>query len=260
MWFWVAALPSAAAPVSASEPAPALASVLVTPVQGSESVSRERRERVVDAVGRALESHGYAVDVSQPLLGQAVVACQSSECIEQTLDAADAELAIVPAVWSKESASEELTLTLLQRVHRNLNASGPVGPDLSAAAGALVNELLAKRAVQVPSSAAVPPRRADASHRQRGSLSDGPKHRHAWKSGPIILLSGGAAAFVAIGVGAATKGAGEQLNAAAVAGWSAVGAAALAGGIAWWVVGAKRCRQAPTITLYPGGVDLRLRF
>jgi hypothetical protein len=74
------------------------------------------------------------------------------------------------------------------------------------------------------------------------------------------LLTGGAAAFVAVGVGAATKGAGEQLNTAAVAGWSGVGAAALAGGIAWWVVGAKRRRQAPTITLHPGGVDLSLRF
>ncbi len=194
------------------------------------------------------------MDVSHALLGQAVVACQSPECIEQTLDAADAELAIVPAVWSQKSVSVELTLTLLQRVGRNLNASGPVGADLSAAAEALVNELLVKRA------APVPPRKADASHRPRGSLSDGPKHRHAWKAGPIILLTGGAAAFVAIGVGAATKGAGEQLNTAAVAGWSAVGAAALAGGMAWWVVGAKRRRQAPTITLHPTGVDLSLRF
>ena len=60
----------------------------MTPVQGSPSVSAERRARVVDAVGRALESHGYTVDVSHALLGQAVVACQSPECIEQTLDAA----------------------------------------------------------------------------------------------------------------------------------------------------------------------------
>ena len=267
-WVWIYVAVSAAAPASASEPprredaSQSLygVSVLVTQVQGSESVSAEHGERVVDAVGRALESHGYTVDVSHAVLRQAVVACQSPECIEQTLDAADAELAIVPAVWSKESASEELTLTLLQRVGRNLNASGPVGADLSAAAEALVNELLAKRAAQLPVLASAPPRKGNASHRPRGSLSDGPKHRHAWKAGPIILLTGGAAAFVAVGVGAATKGAGEQLNTAAVAGWSAVGAAALAGGIAWWVVGAKRRRPAPTITLHPGGVDLSLRF
>jgi len=199
-WVWVAVAVAVPAPASASEPVPAPVSVLVTPVQGSPSVSAERRARVVDAVGRALESHGYTVDVSHALLGQAVVACQSPECIEQTLDAADAELAIVPAVWSQKSVSVELTLTLLQRVGRNLNASGPVGADLSAAAEALVNELLVKRA------APVPPRKADASHRPRGSLSDGPKHRHAWKAGPIILLTGGAAAFIAIGVGAARKG------------------------------------------------------
>ena len=179
VWFWFWGAVAVSAPVSASEPprredashpprgfgvsdSPVATqslygvSVLVTTVQGSESVSAERRERVVDAVGRALESHGYTMDVSQALLGQAVVACQSSECIDQTLDAAAAELAI--------------------------------------------------------------------------------------------------------GFGAATKGAGEQLNAAAVAGWSAVGAAALAGGIAWWVVGAKRRKQAPTITLHPTGVDLSLRF
>ena len=255
-WVWICVAMSASEPGSAS----ASVGVLVAPVQGSESVSAERRARVADAVGRALEAHGYAVDVSHALLGQAAVACQSPECIEQTLDAADAELAIVPALWLQESVSEELTLTLLQRVGGNLNASGPMGADLSAAAEALVSELLAKRAAQVPVSAPVPPRKADASHRRPGSLSDGPKHRHAWKAGPIILLTGGAAAFVAIGAGAATRGAGEQLNTAAVASWSAVGAAAIAGGIAWWARGAKRRKQAPSITLHPTGVDLSLRF
>ena len=39
-----------------------------------------------------------------------------------------------------------------------------------------------------------------------------------------------------------------------------VGAAAIGGGIAWWVVGAKRRRPAPTIALRPTGIDLRLRF
>ena len=58
---------------------------------------------------------------------------------------------------------------------------------------------------------------------------------------------------------AATKGQDEQLNTSAVAGWSVAGAAAIGAGIAWWVVGAKR-RRAPTISLRPTGIDLRLRF
>ena len=57
-------------------------------------------------------------------------------------------------------------------------------------------------------------------------------------------------------------------NAGAVAAWSAVGAAAIAGGITWWVIGEKRRQQraesastvTPTITFHPTGIDLRLRF
>ena len=86
------------------------------------------------------------------------------------------------------------------------------------------------------------------------------KHPHAWKAGPIVLLAAGAAAFIAVGDGAATKGDHQQLNSAAVGVWSAVGAAAMAGGITWWVVGAKRRQRAPTLALHPRGVDLRLRF
>jgi hypothetical protein len=97
---------------------------------------------------------------------------------------------------------------------------------------------------------------------ERLAVSDDARSRgrpHAWKAGPIALLAGGAAAFIAIGVGAATKRDDQQLNRAAVATWSALGSAAIAGGIAWWVVGAKR-RRAPKMTLRPGGIDLRLRF
>ena len=73
------------------------------------------------------------------------------------------------------------------------------------------------------------------------------------------MLAGGSAAFIAIGVGAATKSENQQLNTSAVAAWSAIGAAAIAGGIAWWVVGAKR-RRAGAVGLRPTGIDLRLRF
>jgi hypothetical protein len=82
------------------------------------------------------------------------------------------------------------------------------------------------------------------------------------------LIAGGAAAVLAVGLGAAVKRDDQQLNAPAVAAWSAVGAAAIVGGIAWWVVGERRRHPknasvsvvAPTIGLRPTGIDLRLWF
>jgi hypothetical protein len=82
------------------------------------------------------------------------------------------------------------------------------------------------------------------------------------------LIAGGAAAVVAIGVGAGVKGDDQQLNPSAVAAWAAVGAAAIGGGMAWWVVGEKRRRKsgdlwgalAPELALHPTKIDLRLRF
>jgi hypothetical protein len=223
---------------------------LITPVQGSATLSAERQARIVDAVARALEARGHTVSVDQPLLGQAIVACQSPECIEQSLDAAEAEFAIVPAAWSKEDGGAELTLTLVQRLGRNLNASGPVGDDLSAAAATLVDALLTQRAVSTPVSAPEP----------ASAPAPPPKHPHAWKAGPVILIAAGSAPFIAIGVAAATKSDDQQLDTSAVAIWSAVGAAAIGGGIAWWVVGAKRRKRAAEVTVRPAGIDLRLRF
>jgi hypothetical protein len=185
------------------------------------------------------------------LLGQAVVACQTPECIEQALDAAGAAFAIVPAIWVRESGDEELTLTLVPKSGRSLNATGAVGDDLSGRSADLVDELLAQGAA-VPAS----------------TSASAPAHPHAWKAGPIVLIAGGAAAFVAVGVAAGIRNDTQQLNTGAAAAWSVVGATAIAGGIAWWVVGEKRRRQraestgalAPTIAFHPTGIDLRLRF
>jgi hypothetical protein len=239
-------------------------SVLLAPVQGSEALRVQHGARVLGAVRRALEARGYEEAMPQELLGQAVVACQTPECIEQALDAAGAAFAIVPAVWSRESGGEELTLTLVQKSGRSLNANGVLGKDLSGAAAGLVDELLARRAVAIAEAAAastVGPAPAVASPSE-------PAHPHAWKAGPIILIAGGAAAFVAVGVAAGIRNDTQQLNTGAVAAWSVVGAAAIAGGIAWWVVGEKRHRHgaespaapAPEIAFRPTGIDLRLRF
>jgi hypothetical protein len=91
---------------------------------------------------------------------------------------------------------------------------------------------------------------------------------HAWKAGPIILIAGGTAAIVAIGIAAGVKNDNQQLNTSAVAAWAAVGAAAIGGGVAWWVVGAKRRRKsgeprsalAAELALHPTKIDLTLRF
>ena len=239
--------------------------MLVAPVQGSAALRGANGKRVAAAVQQALEARGYAVAVSQELLGQAVVACRTPECVEQALAAAGAAFAIVPAIWSQQGGGEELTLTLVQRSGRNLNADGPVGGDLPGAVGNLLDELFARRATT--GLVAEPLPNVDASGR---ALSSGPEstHPHAWKAGPILLIAGGGAALVAVGVAAGVKSDSQQLNGGAVAAWSAIGAAAIAGGIAWWVVGQKRRRNRadptgtvlPSLALRPTGIDLRLRF
>ncbi|MFA9410764.1 MAG: hypothetical protein ACERK0_05840 [Deltaproteobacteria bacterium] len=234
----------------------------MAPVQGSEALRGELGERVLGAVRRALAARGYLEVASPELLGQAVVACQTPECVEQVLDAAGAAFAIVPAIWSRERGGEELTLTLVQKSGRSLNATGVVGDELSGTTADLLGQLLAGQAAAPGEVEALPPSGGAGS----GALE--PAHPHAWKAGPIILIAGGAAAFVAVGVAAGIRNDTQQLNAGAVAAWSAIGAAAIAGGIAWWVVGDKQRRRkvesttavAPAIAFRPTGIDLRLRF
>ena len=261
---WVAAM--LAAPVSAQESESASAPVLLAPVQGGASLRARDGARVAAAVRRGLEVHGYHASLSQELLGRALVACQTPECAEQALDAAGAAFAIVPAIWSRKSGGQEVTLTLVQRSGRSLNATGLVGDDLAAVTVGLVEGLLARRAASATAAGTGPGTGAGTG---TGTGTGGERGRpHAWKAGPIILIAGGAAAVVAIGVGAGVKGDDQQLNTSAVAAWAAVGAAAIGGGIAWWVVGEKRRRKsgdlrgalAPELALHPTKIDLRLRF
>ncbi len=265
---------SAAVPAPESVPGSAPASesgtvtVLVAPVQGSEGLRVQQGERVASAVRRALDARGLEAVASKELLGQAVVACQTPECVEQALDAAGATLAIVPAVWARASGGEELTLTLLQRSGRNLNASGMVGEDLAGAVGRLVDELLARRAASEAATAAGTGAASEAAAGTVSVAATEPAHPHAWKAGPIVLIAGGAAAFLGIGIAAGVKSDSQRLNTGAVAAWSVVGAAAMGGGIAWWVVGEKRRRERaktaralpPLLGLGAAGIDLRLRF
>ena len=352
------------APVSAPVPAPVSAPasagsrsalpVLLAPVQGTQSLRAQQAPRVTAAVRRALEAHGYQVSASKELLGQTVVACQTPECVEQALDAAGAGFAIVPAIWSRESGGEEVTLTLVRRSGRSLNASAMIRDDLPGTTGGLVEELLRRAGLGAVTSAgtrtdtpaAARARRAKPGATRRPSASEakgaagrttggggwavqpntgtapqdsrrqrelegrspaqsagkakrsdrraredygrgwaggvtntgagtatgtatGTRGRpRAWMAGPIVLIGGGVAAFVAIGVSAGVKSDNQQLNTAAVAAWATIGAAAIAGGAAWWVVGERRRRPeresagalAPEIALRPTKIDLRLRF
>jgi hypothetical protein len=258
----VVAVPVAAQESVSGSP-PAREPVLVAPVQGSEALRTQHADRVASAVRQALEARGHDVTVAQESLGHAVVACQTPECVEQALDAAGVAFAIVPALWSRTSGGEELTLTLLQRTGRSLNASGAVGDDLPVTAADLIDELFAKRLAAEAASPSVEAG-APAPERARAPAT----HPHAWRAGPILLIAGGAAAFVAIGVAAGVKSESQQLDSAAVAAWSTVGAAAIAGGIAWWVVGEKQRRKrsesasaaSRAVCLRPTGIDLKLRF
>jgi hypothetical protein len=245
----------------------ASALVLLGPVQGSRSLRAAHRADVVLALRRALEARGLAALEPQITAADELIDCQTPECVERVLDAAGAELAIVPAIWSRGDGSRELTLTLLQGSKRSLNASGTVGDELAGVADGLVGDLLGQRAVLAAASAAAS-MDVPASARSLPRGTDGSRRPHAWMAGPAVLVAGGAAAFIAIGVGAATKNADQQMNTSAVAVWAALGAAAIGGGVAWWVVGQKRQRKThgsagalvPELALFPSKIDLRLRF
>jgi hypothetical protein len=264
-------------PTAATEPAAAIGSegtaaaatraVLIAPVQGSDALQRSQGESIADALQRALRSHGYHTRDSAPGAGQALVDCQTPECTEDALDAAGAVFAIVPAIWSRTRGGAELTLTLLERVGRSLNASAGLAGEPAVAAAALLDVLLARHAALAGSQALAASHAADAeppSARLGASLGQGrpqtaePARPHAWKAGPILLLAAGAGAFAAIGVAAGIKDDHQQLDPAAVGAWSAVGAAAIAGGVVWWVVGEKRRRA--TLDLHPTRIDFGLRF
>jgi hypothetical protein len=249
---------------------------LVGPVQGSPEVRHAYAARVHRALVHSLEARGYAV-LDDPAAGEALVACASVECVTDTLDLAGAPYGWVPAMWVRTGTRRELTLTLVQKSGRSLNAGTVINGDLSSITASLVDELLHRvddgehpsvetdappglvaKAISVPSS-----------HDPASNVvSDEPAtgRAHAWMAGPIVLWAGGGAIFIAIGAAAAMRDDDQRLNEGAVVGWSILGVAALATGTAWWVVGSRRRsskgragRQA-AIGVSPSGFDLRVRF
>ena len=264
-------LPFSAGIASASEK-----TVLLAPVQGSEGVRHAYGTRVRKALTGALRQRGYTVAPRKDR-AVALVSCAAPECTTRVLDKTTAEFGVVPAIWAKDDHTREITLTLVGGSGRTINAGTVMNGDLSSTIGGLLDELLTRRAELEPSTNTElaltaapesPSLGARAGPSARSSIpSDAPNHPNAWKSGPILLWASGAGVFVAIGVAAATKGEHQRLRTGAVAAWSAVGGAALLGGVAWWIMGKRRQAQRSraesletAVRVSSRGFDLRLRF
>lgn len=251
---------------------PSIGPALLSPVQGTEGVRDAYDARVRQALERALDAYGI---VASPDLasGRRVVGCGTPECVERVLDEAGVSHALVPAVWTRSHGRRELTLTLVGKSGRNLNAGTVLNGDLSRQTEALVHALFAKRRdggvldpVSAGSSVEDPNRELTGLGYQRVAAprvaSDGGRNG-IWMAGPIVLWIGGAATVVAVGVSAAMRDETQTINGGALAGWILLGGSAIAGGSAWWVVG--RRKRGPgtaetAVHVSPRGFDLRVRF
>ncbi|MEM7435930.1 MAG: hypothetical protein AAF436_12315 [Myxococcota bacterium] len=249
--------------------------VVVAPIQGTEGVRQANGPRVEDAVTEALFVHGYTV-ADAPRAEGAIPRCASPECVASELVRADAVFAIVPAMWARGSR-RELTLTLVGKSGRNLNAGTVLNGDLSSTVASLVDQLLAKRrsragyadaqASRLAVAEPIPPSTSHTTAR-RPSDTSGRDRPNAWKAGPIALLVGGAVTIISVGAVAATRDDTEQLNKGASAAWWVVGGLSIAGGTAWWIVGNRRrthssdasAHRETSVRVRPRGFDLRVRF
>ena len=235
---------------------------LVSPTQGDDALRDLIGERAEAAIRRALTSHGYVTSPRDSMLGTALVACETPECMDQVLSAAGAEFGVVPAVWTRTRDGEkELTITLIERSGRTINLEGTVDANNTTAivASRLIEEALAQRGVEPIIGDPV----AEAAAKSSES-----KQRQYWIAGPILLIAAGAGMGVAVGIAAAQDGCSErrgdqcvertELNRTVAIALSAVGAAAVAGGVAWWVIGAKRRKRASKDTKGPAASTTRV--
>ena len=245
--------------------------VVVGPVQGSAGIRQAYEQRLHVAIVAALEARGF--DVADGVgSGQAVASCGGPECVEARLGDAGATFAVIPAMWERSGRRRELTLTMVGKSGRNLNAGTVLNGDLSSTTAGLIDELLAEREAIARGddlSAQHTWTRDDAPPAPQSTVLAGtrqaPDTGHAWKTGPIVLWVGGAVVFTAVGGVAATRSDSERINGGALAGWFILGGSAIAGGTAWWVVGTRR-RERRTdgagteVRVSPRGFDLRVRF
>lgn len=245
--------------------------VLIGPVQGTEGVREIYQDRVCHALGQALAARGYRHAVNRSG-GRSLVTCSSPECSRAVLEHAGARFAIVPAVWARAEGRRELTLTLVGKSGRNVNAGTVLDRDLATTTATLVRLLLERNAQERATDATgaewIARERHDAEEGRPGTVpedraSPRPRFPHAWVAGPIALWAGAAATFVSVGAVAAMRDEAESLNRGAIAGWSVLGGAALAGGTTWWTIGHQRRNPRVrefAIRVSPSGFDMRGRF
>ena len=248
---------------------------LVSPTQGDTALKDLIGERAEAAIRRALTSHGYVTSPRDSMLGTALVACETPECMDQVLSAAGAEFGVVPAVWTRTRDGEkELTVTLIERSGRTINLEGTIDAKNTTAtvASRLIEEALTQRGIEPIIGNPV----AEAAAKNSES-----KQRQYWIAGPILLIAAGAGMGIAVGIAAAQDGCSErrgercvertELNNTVAIVLSAVGAAAVAGGVAWWVIGAKRRKRSRQETegaaasttrvgVSPTGVHFRMQY
>lgn len=234
------------AALDASAQPKARTAALLTPTQGDPQAAQQYGERIGAAVRSALESQAVRV-VSEAPLGASLVQCETPECMESLLVQAGAELGIVPALWRQpQTGGYELTLTFIERSGRTANLEAMANPsDPEATVQELVEDGLERR--MAPASLVDPVARA-------AGLADEPNTGNYWKAGPTLLIAGGIATLVAIGVKAAQRGCSStvdevcvertEFNKAGLATASVLAAGALVGGTSWWVLGRKRRREA----------------
>jgi hypothetical protein len=223
----------------------ARSAALLTPTQGDPQAAQQYGARIGAAVRSALESQAVRV-VSEAPVGPSLVRCETPECMESLLVQAGAELGIVPALWHQpQTGGYELTLTFIERSGRTANVEAMASPSApEATVHKLVEDGLERRTA--PTSVVDPVARA-------AGLADEPNPVDYWKAGPALLIAGGVATLVAIGVKAAQRGCSSsvdevciertEFNKAALATASVLAAGALIGGTSWWVLGRKRRRE-----------------
>ncbi|MGB5811811.1 MAG: hypothetical protein WBG86_14835 [Polyangiales bacterium] len=269
MFYVLATSASADAPVAPKGAASPRVIVVVT--QGSDGIREAYTARVRRALAETLADRGYQV-VDTASAGQALLECPGARCTSRVLEREGAGFGLVPAMWGRPGDRRELTLTLVGKSGRNLNAGTVLNGDLASTTAALVDQLLAEHGDHDRTADALPEpwmlaTGGDAATRLEVTEENPVEatRGQAWKTGPILLWAGGAATLLSVGLVTGLRNDDQSIRPGALAAWVLVGVGAVGGGTAWWVVGKHRARREPstshaTIRVSPRGFDLRVRF
>ena len=214
-------------------------SALVAPVQVDESLDASLAHSTKRALATALRVRGFTA-ITKEKAGRNFRDCATPGCNEQVLRAAgDCSFGIAATVWKGNvGQAPQLALTLIDATSRDVNAIGLISGDLISTVERLVDELLVAWRAE-----------PNAIELETPEPTAQPGKKNAWLAGPISMIGVGVGAVGAIGIASAIKGNNEKLNTAGAAAWGALGAAAIGGGIAWWVIGKKNRNEPKALTI-----------